>query len=366
MHTVFIQIAIVLTVSILNIDAIIRQEPLKENEWNKAQIMMKGYAVNAYFNANKWKQVDRNWKRGTYYTGLMAFFRASGDSTLLKQAISWSARHGWRTGTEWIYPANRMTCVQTYLEIYSIYPEEEKIRRAREVMDSRITNTDRAADQGWDYVDALYVGTPAYVMMSEATGDTAYAAYGIRMFRDVYNDLYDREAHLFYRDSRAKEKSRDGNNIFWSRGNGWAFASIPRILDHLPEYDPNYSWYLDLFQQMAISLMNCQGEDGFWRTNLAEGKEFPNPESSGTAFFVYGLAWGVNNGYLIPETFDPVIRKGWKALSSSVADDGKVMWGQKEARKPEVVDPDDWDEYVSGAFLLAASEMLGYSMGKTK
>ena len=327
--------------------------------FDRDSILERMYQVNGFFIENQWMEVDRNWIRATYFTGLMAFYRVTGDTSLLAQARNWSARHGWRTGTEWFYPANRMTCVQTYLELFFIQPDDSRIRRAMEFMDDQITDSRPANNQGWDYVDALYVGTPAYIMMSEATGNAAYAAYGNRMFRDVCKELYDPVDHLFYRDKKAKsEMSRNNFKVFWSRGNGWAFASIPRILGHLPVSDTNYSWYVDLFRQMAASLRKCQGVDGFWRTNLADPVEFPNPESSGTAFFTFSLAWGINHGLLERETYEPVVKKAWNALYSCVDDDGKVGWGQKVARKPEVVDKEDSDEFVAGAFLLAGSEML--------
>lgn len=317
------------------------------------------YRVNDHFLEQQWKRNDRNWIRGTYYTGLMAFYQATEDHLLLQQAVNWSAKHGWRTGTEWIYPANRMTCVQTYLEVYFIEPNDYKIANARDVMDNRIGNNEPASEQGWDYVDALYVGTPAYVMMSEASGEKAYAEYGHKMFRDVYTDLFDEDLHLFYRDEKAKrQKSRSGKKVIWSRGNGWAFASIPRILDHLPQSDTNFAWYLDLFKQMASSIRDYQGNDGFWRTNLADPADYPEPESSGTAFFTYALAWGINKGYLNEDSFLPVVNKAWLALYNVVDENGKVCRGQTVARAPGNVQQEGSHEFVSGAFLLAGSEMV--------
>ena len=337
----------------------IAQLPSSNPAFNKDSVLTKMYSVNQYFLDNQWKQVDRNWIRGTYFTGLMAFYNITNDEELFEQSRTWAAKHGWRTGTEWIYPANRMTCVQTYLELYFIDPDENKIENAREVMDKKIEKTEPAADQGWDYVDALYVGTPAYIMMSEASKSQAYAAYGHRMFRDVYNDLYDTTSHLFYRDVKGKgEKSRGGKKVFWSRGNGWAIASIPRIIDHLSSNDEHLFFYSQLLKEMALALSECQGSDGFWRVNLADSIDYPAPESSGTAFFTYALAWGINQGFLDKETYLPVIDKSWTALFTHVSAEGKVLWGQDVARGPEPVSEGDSHEYVAGAFLLAGSQIL--------
>ncbi len=315
--------------------------------------------VHHHFLANEWKHIDRNWVRGTYYRGLMALYKSAGDKTILDKINKWSTKHGWRPGSEWPYPANRLTCSQTYLDLYFVEQDDNKIKRTRKFMDRRIDRKEPASEQGWFYVDALFVGTPAYIMMTRATNDPAYANFGNRMFWEVYSDLFDEEDNLFYRDKKAKDRlSANQKKILWSRGNGWAIASIPQILEHLPEQDSSFTLYADLLQRMAHSLIPRQGEDGFWRANLADTDEYSNPESSGTAFFTYAMAWGINNGYLDRTTFEPIVTKAWIALYNCVDEYGKVQWGQDVARKPEHVDKSDSREYVSGAFLLAGSEML--------
>ena len=317
------------------------------------------HRVNDHFLDNTWKNNDRNWIRGTYYTGLMTFYKVTKGKQLFDQAKSWAQKHGWRTGTDWTYPPNRLTCSQTYLQIYFHELNPEYIKRTRSFMDKKINNTDPAKDQGWDYVDALYVGIPAYMMMGKATGEQEYIRYANRIFWEVVDDLYDREHHLFYRDEKAKkEKSKNDKPVFWSRGNGWAIASIPRILEYLPEENEYYPRYVELLEEMATSLSACQSEDGFWRTNLADPEAYSGPESSGTAFFTYALAWGINNGILKKDKYLPVVAKAWKALYNVVDEDGKVCYGQGVSRDPGHVDKEDSQEYVAGAFLLAGSEVF--------
>jgi rhamnogalacturonyl hydrolase YesR len=334
--------------------------PLKNDSGSQPEnIISLLHKVNRHFQASEHMQVDRNWKRGTYYTGLMAFYKATGDTAIFEQVHSWGAKHGWRTGTEWVYPANRLTCSQTYLELYFMIENPHMIKRTKSFMDKRVRKNKNAFDAGWFYVDALYVGTPAYVMMTRATGDSGYAAYGHRMFREVTDSLFNRDAGLYYRDLKAKkEQSPNGEEVFWSRGNGWVFASIPRIIDNLSNDDPAREWYLKLFKRLAESIYSKQSPDGLWRSSLSDPEAYPMPESSGSAFFTYGLAWGINSGILEKKRFLPVVLKSWNALYDCVDDSGKVTWGQKVARGPGVVKMSDSDEFVAGAFLLAGSEML--------
>ncbi len=326
--------------------------------FNPDSILSKLYVVNDHFKRQAWKQNDRNWIRGTYYTGLMAFYKVTEDSTLLQQAKNWAAKHGYRTGTEWTYPPNRLTCTQTYLDLYFLDTNKSYIQNTKSFMDKRVFDTEPAEDQGWWYVDALYVGIPAYIKMSRATGDDIYINYANRIFWEVKENLYDIAENLFYRDEKARSTiTKNGKKEIWSRGNGWAIASIPAILNNLPENNADRPAYEKLLLDMASSLSKRQRQDGFWNTNLADQEQYPGPESSGTAFFVYAMAWGLNNQILDKEEFLPIVVKGWKALYNAVDSDGKVCWGQGVSRDPGKVDKEDSAEFVAGAFLLAGSEM---------
>ena len=328
--------------------------------FNKDKVLAVMDKVNAYQIKESSPFNSRNWKTSTYFTGVMAFYKTTKKPELLNQAIQWAERQNWQVGNEWFFPANNLTCVQTYLEIYLIKRDEKMITDARDYMGSRMKHTEPAYEQGWDYIDALYVGPPAFAMMGKATGEKQYIDFMNRMYWQLAGYLFDEDEGLFYRDMKARrsEKSSNGKKTLWSRGNGWAIASIPRILTYLPKEDPYYSKYKKLLQILAASLKNRQGEDGMWRVNLADYNEYPNPESSGTAFFVYAISWGINNEILKKETYLPIVNKAWQALYNAVEKNGKVCWGQSVSRDPGNVEKEDSEIYVSGAFLLAGSEVL--------
>lgn len=324
--------------------------------------------VNQYQIEANGKKVNRNWKQSTYYTGVMAFYQVTRDQKLLEQAINWSEKNKWETGNEMFFPANRLTSSQTYLQIFIEMPDSGMIINTLEYLDAELMITEPAYLRGWYYVDALYVGIPPFMMMSTITAENKYADYGNRIFWELTDQLFDKEEGLYYRDSEARynEKSKNGKKVLWSRGNGWAIAALPRILSYLTVDNPKYKRYSELLQEMAASIAKCQGEDGLWRTNLADFEDYPEPESSGTAFFTYAIAWGINNGILDEDKFEPVIRKSWKGLCDLVNEEGKVCRGQSEARKPGKVNEEDSDEFVSGAFLLAGSEIIRFVQNPNK
>ena len=132
---------------------------------------------------------------------------------------------------------------------------------------------------------------------------------------------------------------------------------MTRILEYLPERHGSYARYKALYVQMAESLAMRQQDDGFWRTNLDDSEQHKDWESSGTGFFTYGIAWGINNGILDRDRFLPVARKGWAALTLVVNEDGQVGWSQPAGGGPGIVAEADTSKFGTGIFLLAASEM---------
>ena len=309
-----------------------------------------------------WTQSDRNWIRATWYTGVMAAYAATGDKSYLDQAIRWGNEHQWQPGTE-PSGANVLTCAQTYLELFLLRSNRLWIEPTLEWANSSRSNSPAGGqiwylEDGRRYVDSLYVGAPPLAMMAKITGDKKYLAHMNAFFWDVHGELFDADAGLFYRDKRfIGQKTVHDKKILWSRGNGWAFASLPRILTYLPPQDESRVRYETLFKQMARSLAQTQGADGLWRPNLGDADEFPMPETSGTGFFCYGLAWGIRNGLLERGQYLPTVKNAWTGLVGRVSTDGKVQWGQRVGDRPVAVTPESTHEYVTGTFLLAGSEM---------
>jgi unsaturated rhamnogalacturonyl hydrolase len=349
--------------------------------------------VNTYQLNNPWSQDDYNWIRGTYYTGVMACYQATGIKKYLLQCNDWGKKYNWGIppiGYAEGSGANVLTCSQTWLESYMAEKDKSKILPVINYLERKDFKTPAGMpgsyyyESGRKYVDALYVCAPALAMLGRVTSDPEYLAWMDAFFWDVYGTLYDNSDHLFYRDIRfrpesdyadqsplipdsinyadarepyAYQKTKNGKKVLWSRGNGWAFASLARILKYIPADYGNYNRYKGLFIEMAEQLKNRQQPDGFWYPNLDDPLDYGSKESSGTGFFTYGLAWGINNGILSKEEYLPVVKKAWEGLVSVVSDEGKVQWGQSVSFAPYKILKEDSHEYVTGMFLLAASEI---------
>jgi len=317
------------------------------------------YKVRAYQKSHPWRPVDRNWIRATYYTGVMGMYHTTKDPKVLAQALRWAEKHQWREGNE-RHPANKKTCGQTYLELYFLDPKPERIAAIRAYVDSRmrLIAGGESPLKGWYYVDTLYVGPPTLAMLAKATGQKKYADYLHKVYWTVAVRLLDRDDGLFYRDARYfKARTKRGKKVFWSRGNGWAFGGIPRVLAYLPKEDPQRPRYVKLLRTMAKALVARQPADGLWRSNLDDADQHPNPETSGTAFFCYGLAWGVNQGLLDRKKYLPATLKAWAGLVRHVNDSGRLGYVQPVGADPRPARANQTHEYAAGLFLLAGGEI---------
>jgi unsaturated rhamnogalacturonyl hydrolase len=134
-------------------------------------------------------------------------------------------------------------------------------------------------------------------------------------------------------------------------------AGLVGVLEYMPGDYPRRQRFVEQFQQMAAAVAAIQGSDGLWRTGLLDPDSYSLPENSGSAFFTYALAWGVNNQILDPSVYTPIVAKAWKGLVSHIYADGRLGCIQSVADAPGKFKTTS--SYVDGvgAFLLAGSEV---------
>jgi unsaturated rhamnogalacturonyl hydrolase len=210
----------------------------------------------------------------------------------------------------------------------------------------------------WYWCDALFMAPPAWARMYKATGDIAYLDYVDREWWATSGRLYDHQEHLYFRDARyLNRKQANGKRIFWSRGNGWVMAGMVGVLEYMPDDYPGRQRLVEQFQQMSAAVAAIQGSDGLWRTGLLDPDSYSLPENSGSAFFTYALAWGINNKLLDPSLYTPIVAKAWKGLLSHIYADGRFGCIQSVADAPGNFKPTSSYVYGVGAFLLAGSEV---------
>jgi len=315
---------------------------------------------------------QRGWIQGALFVGMMNWAALPGNEAYFGPLRAISEENEWRLGDR-LFHGDDHIVGQLYLTLYKKEKDRQMIQHtirqfnqilvvdpddSLEFLGDGIPGVGRACQLRWCWCDALFMSPQTWIMLSLATGNDEYMAFADKEFWATTDYLLDPEFNLYYRDSRFfTMREEAGNKIFWSRGNGWVYGGIVNILKVLPQDHPSYPRYVQLYKDMSVTIASLQHDTGLWSPSLLDKNPNPTPETSGSGFMTYGLAWGLNNGHLDETTYGPVVRKGWQALVDAVGDDGKLGWVQPVGSAPDSVFETDSHLYGVGAFLLAASEM---------
>ena len=340
------------------------QLPDKE-EVIQSMIKVNDHWINGHIDPGDWE-----WNRAAYFTGNMALYHTWPDQKYLYYATIWAENNGWGIkGGPTTRHADNQCIGQTYLDLYEIEEEAGKIDDIQESIATMVNSTKK---DDWYWIDAFFMAMPVFTRLGVLNQDDRYFQKVYDLYEDtkVRRGLFNGEMGLWYRDENFDPpfQTPNGKDCFWSRGNGWVFGAHAKTLQHLPAEDPHRAEYISTFQTMAAALKAVQRSDGFWNVSLVDPDDFGGPETSGSSFFTYGMAWGINNQFLDSATYYPVVEKAWNGLVSiAVHDDGKLGYVQQVGKEPASSQPVAYEttaDFGVGAFLLAGSEVYKLAGGK--
>jgi rhamnogalacturonyl hydrolase YesR len=312
--------------------------------------------------------LSTDWQLGAEDAGMMALAGISGDAKYREAMLAMGESNHWQPGPR-PYSADDHCVGQTYTELYLLYRENKMIGPLCERFDAILADPSDApgldftqphgkALERWSWCDSLFMAPPAWLRLYTATGDERYLDFAVTNWWATTDFLYDTNEHLYFRDSTYfNKREANGQKVFWSRGNGWVLAGLVRTLQYLPANHPDRPRFEQLFKDMAAKIVTLQQSDGLWRSSLLDPDAYPAKETSGSGFFTYALAWGVNQGLLDRTTFEPAVRKGWAALVDCVDANGKLAHVQPVGADPKKFAENSTAPYGVGAFLLAGSEV---------
>lgn len=352
---------------VFNLIPIYGQLPTQEEvKWNMSRVADWQIA-----HLDKKKFGALNWVNATFYLGLSrwAFLteQVDSDSSYENWLVKLGYENGWKTGPR-LYHADDICIGQTYLQLYNHYGNKSMLiptlTHAKQVIANPpkgsfdLNYSNPQSLNHWTWCDALFMAPNVYLGLSHVTGDSKYIRYMNKEYRLTYKNLYDKKEHLFYRDRRyIGQKESNGAKVFWARGNGWVLGGLVEMLKNMDKGDKYYPFYKNLFIEMCSRIATLQCKDGFWRASLLDPESYPSPETSGTGFFVYALAYGIKSGLLPKDQYLPIVLNGWKALISVVEDNGRLDYVQPVGADPKKVTRNMTEAYGPGAFLLAGSEI---------
>ena len=390
---------------------------IQARTWTSGQVKDVIRQVNTYWQTNNKAEVRAFWDNAAYHTGNIEVYKLLQDQQMLDYSIRWAEHNHWQGATEtdpakWKYRqygegqdyvlfGDWQICFQTYIDLFmfKVYglkfiddytagkqghaststindklstinkEQSQMIARAREVMGYE---ADSPQTDYWWWADALYMVMPVMTKMYRLTGEQKYLD---KLYENLlYSDsiMLDPETGLYFRDGKyvwPKHKSANGKKDYWARGDGWVLAGLAKVLQDMPETYVRQPFFVEKYTRLARAVASLQQPQGYWTRSMADPQHAPGPETSGTAFFTYGLLWGVNNGYLSKREFAPVIARAWRYLTeTALQPSGKVGYVQpigERAIPGQRVDQNSEANFGVGAFLLAACEYSRYlSQGK--
>ena len=287
--------------------------PLSAKTWTTDQVKDLIVRVNTYWQHNNKAETRSFWDPAAYHTGNMEVYKLLKDEKQLDYTRRWAYHNNWSGATEadprrWKYATygegkdfvlfgDWQVCFQTYIDLYNLALANGgtdadnyfMVKRAKEVMHYEAYSKN---DDYWWWSDALYMVMPVMTKMYKLTGDSQYLdkLYANLLYSDRI--MLDEETGLYFRDARyvyPKHKSVNGKKDFWARGDGWVLAGLAKVLQDMPKDYKHYKFFVDKFQRLADIVAKTQQKEGYWTRSIMDPNHAPGPETSGTAFFTYGI-----------------------------------------------------------------------------
>jgi unsaturated rhamnogalacturonyl hydrolase len=328
----------------------------KVADWQLAQSQQ-------YFTAvDRTRQLDgRIWTWSVLYAGYMAAASELGEGKYRDAMEQVGKGYNWGLRSQ-VPGGDDQSIAQMYLELYLLDKQPEQLAPIKTALDAVLANPRVELGSSkrieWWWCDALFMSPPVWARMYAATGDMKYISYLDEEFAKTSQLLYDPQAHLYSRDATfIDKKEKNGQKMFWSRGEGWVMGGLARTLEYLPKDDPARAKYVKQLQEMSAAVAKIQGPDGLWRAGMLDPANYDQPEMSGSALMTFGMAWGVNNGILDRKVYTPVITKAWAGMLKHIYADGRLGDIQQTGAQPAAFKPSASYNYGVGGFLLAGSEI---------
>ena len=318
-----------------------------------------------FYSGRKESHHPLDWTNAALYVGMVKWAAMADDDKYYNWLKDIGERHEWKLHHR-KYHADDHAVGQLYVELYRKFKDETMLGPTKEQLNFIMLHPAQTSLQWkspfhqsrWNWCDALFMSPPVWAKLYNITREEKYLDFMMAEYKATTDFLFDKKESLYYRDERYIGELDNGTKIFWSRGNGWVFAGLTNILNELNPRSKEYKYFLKIYKKMANKLIDIQTPEGHWSMSLLGQAFYPTPEASGSSFFIYGLAWGINNGILDKENYGPAVEKGWNAMVGHVTEDGMLGYVQPIGAAPGNAWADKTEVYGTGAFLSAGSEVF--------
>lgn len=310
------------------------------------------------------------WTRAVYYEGLMELQSIDPNKHYLKYALTWADFHKW-TPRDGIYTtdADNQCCGQTYFNLLKYIKSSNPKKKMENVLQNLDYQISTNNFTYWHWIDAIQMAMPLYAQAYAFTGDRKYIDYAMKLYHWTRNTcgggLFNEKNGLWWRDADfVPPYTEDGkNDCYWSRGNGWVYAALARVMETIGKSDKYYNELKHDFLLMSEGIAKTQRDDGFWNVSLVSPETYGGKETTGTSLFLYGMSWGIRTGILDSKKYRNFVDKIWRALEvDTVHADGFLGYVQGTGKGPTESQPvnytrvPNFEDFGTGCFLLGGTE----------
>ena len=353
---------------------------MNTSSYKKENILKTCRKVNNYFMSKypdptlptfvKKERSSNLWTRAVYYEGLMELQKIDPNPLYINYALKWADFHKWtpRDGIN-TTNADNQCCGQTYFTLLNLAKTPNPTTQISNLLKNLDEQIASNKYDYWYWIDAIQMAMPLYAQAYLFTNDRKYIDYAMKSYhwtRDICGGgLFNSKNGFWWRDANFVPPftEEDGNDCYWSRGNGWVYVALARVMEIIGKKDEYYKELLNDFILMSKAIASVQRDDGFWNVSLVSPSTFGGKETTGTSLFLHGMSWGIRNGVLDENKYRKIVDKAWRALDiDSVHPNGFLGYIQGTGKAPTESQPvnytrtPDFEDFGTGCFLLGAIE----------
>ena len=320
------------------------------------------------------QKIGNGWDGGSYFSGIMGLYQTTKEQKYLDSATAWGNSFNWmpHNGVNTTV-GDDQCCEQTYCEIYALNPttaNAKMIQNVKSNLENQFDKVRTSHTNVWTWCDLCYMAPPAIARYAIINNQPRFLDTMDLVWWGTAKMLYDSTRHFWFRDgSYTNKKTANGNPVFWSCGEAWVLGGMARVLAYMPKTYPTRAKWEKQFVDVCTVTKAQQGSTlypGLWTTSMLDHQQYPDPETSGSAFFCFAMMWGINNHILDSAAFMPCVKKAWTDLVANVNTDGKLLRCQTPSAAPASipVSPNNLGE-GEGAFMLSGQELVKWALGGT-
>jgi len=391
--SIALTIVLALLIGIIPATTTFAAAPIKKSDIKREDVVKLIELVNDNWISKNPNHGRAFWDNAAYHTGNMEAYVTTGIEAYREYSEAWAKQNQWKGAksdnkANWKYTYGEsddyvlfgdwQICFQTYIDLYNFDVEKDpnKIARAIEVMEYQMST---GKNDYWWWADGLYMVMPVMTKLYLVTQNPQYLDKLYEWYRYAKSIMYDGPdgypgasdyTYLFHRDGKyiyPQHKTDNGKKDFWARGQGWVFAGLAKVLNDLPSDWEHRAYFENDYKLMAKTIASCQMPEGYWTRSMMDPNHVTGYETSGTAFFLYGFLWGINNGILDEAEYADTVLKAYHYLTTiAISDKGVVGYVQpigENAKQHGNLTQNSTSNFGVGATLLALSEMARWVGG---